>query len=85
KPDRKEFYGRADVLIRAFTGGELDARIRELQKARPELASEFDAYSERLKTLAQCLKRGGDYRYADWEIEGRATGGDPDLFKFFLE
>lgn len=85
KPDRKEFYGGVDVLIRAFTGGELDARIRELQKARPELASAFDAYSDRLKTLAQCLKRGGDYRYADWEIEGRSTGGDPDLFKFFLE
>ncbi|MFZ2054910.1 MAG: N-6 DNA methylase, partial [Candidatus Aminicenantales bacterium] len=31
KPDRKEFYGRADVLIRAFKGGELDRRIAELQ------------------------------------------------------
>jgi hypothetical protein len=85
KPDRKEFYGRADVLIRAYTGGELDARIRELHRERPVLAEEFEAYSERLKTLAAVLKGGGDYRYVDWEIEGRATGGDPDLFKFFVE
>lgn len=85
KPDRKEFYGRADVLIRAFTGGELDTRIRELHQAHPALAGEFEAYSERLKTLAQCLKGSGDYRYVDWEINGRSTGGDPDLFKFFLE
>jgi hypothetical protein len=85
KPDRKEFYGRADVLIRAYTGGELDARIRELEQAHPELRDAFDRYAERLKTLASCLKSGGDYRYVDWEVNGRSTGGDPDLFKFFLE
>lgn len=85
KPDRKEFYSQADVLIRAFTGGELDARIHELHNTHPDLAGEFEAYSDRLKTLAQCLKGGGDYRYVDWEINGRSTGGDPDLFKFFLE
>jgi hypothetical protein len=85
KPDRKEFYGRADVLIRAYTGGELDARIRELHEAHPELAAEFERYSDRLRTLATCLKGGGDYRYVDWEIDGRSTGGDPDLFKFFVE
>jgi hypothetical protein len=85
KPDRKEFYGQVDVLIRAFTGGELDARIRELERADPSLRRRFDAYAERLRTLAACLKSGGDYRYADWEIEGRSTGGDPDLFKFFVE
>jgi hypothetical protein len=85
KPDRKEFYGRADVLIRAYTGGELDARIRELHREKPGLAGAFDAYAERLKTLAAVLKGGGDYRFVDWEIAGRATGGDPDLFKFFVE
>lgn len=85
KPDRKEFYGRADVLIRAYTGGELDARIRELERLHPELSQEFDRYADRLKTLATCLKSGGDYCYVDWTINGRSTGGDPDLFKFFLE
>lgn len=37
KPDRKEFYGRYDILIRAYVGGELDRRIRELHAAHPHL------------------------------------------------
>jgi hypothetical protein len=85
KPDRKEFYGRYDVLIRAFVGGELDARIRELQATIPGLDREFEAYEERVKTIAACLKKGGDYRFQDWEVDGKSTGGDPDAFKFFVE
>jgi len=85
KPDRKEFYGRVDVLIRAYTGGELDVRIRELHTSRPELEGEFDAYADNVKTTAACLKKGGDYKFCDWEIEGKSTGGDPDLFRFFVE
>jgi hypothetical protein len=85
KPDRKEFYGRYDILIRAYVGGELDRRIRELHAAHPGLEEEFRAYEARVKTLAACLKKGGDYRFHDWEVDGRATGGDPDAFKFFVE
>lgn len=85
KPDRREFYGRADVLIRACTGGELDARIRELHAENPALKGEFDIYIERLRTIASCLKGGGDYGHVDWEVDGQSTGGDPDLFKFFVE
>jgi len=85
KPDRKEFYGRADILIRAFKGGELDRRVAELQDADPSLASAFKAYEERLKKTAFCLKKGGDFMFQDWTIEGKSTGGDPDLFKFFIE
>lgn len=85
KPDKKEFYGRKDILIRAFVGGELDRRIEDLHAAHPGLDDEFRAYSERIKTLAACLKKGGDYRFQDWEIDGKSTGGDPDVFKFFVE
>ena len=85
KPDRKEFYGRHDVLIRAFVGGELDRRIGELQATIPGLDRGFEAYEERVKTIAACLKKGGDYRFQDWEVDGKSTGGDPDAFKFFVE
>jgi hypothetical protein len=85
KPDRKEFYSRYDILIRAYVGGELDRRIRELHTTHPGLEEEFRAYETRVKTLAACLKKGGDYRFHDWELDGRATGGDPDAFKFFVE
>jgi hypothetical protein len=85
KSDRKEFYGRSDVLIRAYVGGELDRRIQELEGADPALGPGFAAYEARVKTLAACLRKGGDYRYESWEVEGRRTGGDPDTFKFFVE
>ncbi|MCX6354862.1 MAG: N-6 DNA methylase [Candidatus Aureabacteria bacterium] len=85
KPDRKEFYGRADVLIRAYTGGELDARIRELHCVDPALKVDFERYVESVKTSAAILKGCGDYTFTDWEINGRSTGGDADLFKFFVE
>jgi hypothetical protein len=85
KPDRKEFYGRQDVLIRAFVGGELDRRIEELNATVPGLERGFGAYEERVKTTAAYLRKGGDYRYQDWEVDGKSTGGDPDAFKFFVE
>lgn len=85
KPDRKEFYSRFDILIRAYSGGELDTRIRELHAENPGLSDEFESYSKRIRTIAACLKRGPDYHHVDWEIDGRSTGGDPDLFRFFLE
>ncbi|MFZ5622977.1 MAG: Eco57I restriction-modification methylase domain-containing protein [Gemmatimonadota bacterium] len=85
KPDRKEFYGAYDVLIRAFVGGELDRRIAELRESVPGLDQVFKEYEKRVRTLATCLKKGGDYRFHDWQVDGKSTGGDPDLFKFFVE
>lgn len=85
KPDRKEFYGSADVLIRVYAGGELDARIRALHAADPALVASFEEYARNKRITAACLKKGGDYRHVDWEVDGKSTGGDPDLFKFFME
>lgn len=85
KPDRKEFFARADVLIRAFVGGELDRRIKELIAAHPGLQAEFENYEKRLAEIVTVLKKGGDFAFQDWAIEGKSTGGDPDLFKYFLE
>jgi hypothetical protein len=51
----------------------------------PSLKVEFDAYTERVKTTAQILRKGPDYKYCDWIISGETTGGHPDLFKFFVE
>ncbi len=85
KPDKKEFYARHDSLIRAFVGGELDRRIQDLHGERPGLDEAFRAHETRVKTLAACLKKGWDYRLQDWEIDGKSTGGDPDVFNFFVE
>jgi len=42
-PDRKEYYSRADVLIRAYTGGELDVRIKQLNDSQPGLKDSYQA------------------------------------------
>jgi hypothetical protein len=84
-PDRKEFYGGFDVLIRAYAGGELDTRIRELNAANPGLDGKFDAYKDRINTISQVLKKGGDFPFVDWKIDGESVGGHSDLFKFFVE
>lgn len=85
KPDRKEFYGKYDVLIRAFKGKELDQRINELQKAIPSLKDGYAQYENIKKITANYLKKGGDFQYHDWLIDGKSSGGDPDLFKYFVE
>jgi hypothetical protein len=85
KPDRREFYGRYDILIRAFKGGELDGRISELHELYPELKTAYKEYEDRIKKSVIFLKKGGDFIYQDFTIDGKSTGGDPDLFKFFVE
>jgi hypothetical protein len=84
-PNRHEFYGRYDVLIRAFKGGELDKRISELKKDTPYLEDKFNAYRDRINTTASILKTGGDFSFHDWEVGGKSTGGHQDAFKYFVE
>jgi len=85
KPDKKEFYGKADILIRAYVGGELDRRIAELHEQFPGLKADFERYQARIKATAAVIKRSGDYSFHDWKVDGKTTGGDPDVFKFFVE
>ena len=84
-PNRHEFYGKYDILIRAYTGVDLDRRIRELEAAYPNLHIQFDEYRQRINTTAATLKSGGDYRFHAWMIAGQKTGGHQDAFKFFVE
>jgi hypothetical protein len=84
-PNRHEFYGQYDILIRAYKGGELDGRIAELEAADPTLGARFEAYRDRINTTAACLKNGGDYHFHEWDVDGEKTGGHQDAFKFFVE
>jgi hypothetical protein len=84
-PDRYEFYGTHDLLLRALEGGELDQRIRELDKQNPGLEAEYIAYRDRINLIADVLKQDGNFEYGDWKLNGKTTGGHQDLFKFFVE
>jgi hypothetical protein len=87
KPDRKEFYGRYDILIRAYVGGDLDRRIRELHAAHPGLEEEFRAYrgaGEDPGRLPQEGRRLPLPRLGNRWTAG-PPAGTPDAFKFFVE
>ncbi len=85
KPDKKEFYSIADVLIRNYVGEELNIRIKQLETRYGNLQGEFSIYQATIKQTATYLKKCGVYPHNTWTINGKKTGGDPDLFKFFIE
>ena len=85
KPEKNDFYGRYDILIRAYTGAAMDSRVKELQAQHPGLADEYKEYESTKKTTAAFLKKSGCYKFHDWVVDGKTTGGDVDIFKSFVE
>ena len=80
-PARKDFYARHDVLIRAFTGNDLDQRVQELHEGHPGLADEFEAYRARTRTVARVLRKSGDFPHS----EAKSGAAHEDVSKYFLD
>lgn len=80
-PSKHEFYGRVDVLIRAFKGNDLDRRIHELHALHPGLGEAFEAYRERATMVARMLRGGGDFPLA----EARSQAAHEDVAKYFVD
>ena len=80
-PARKDFYARHDVLIRAFTGDDLDRRVQELHATLPGLADEFEAYRYRTKIVASLLRKSGDFAHS----EAKSGAAHEDVSKYFLD
>jgi hypothetical protein len=80
-PSKIEFYGRYDVLIRAYKGNQLEQRISELHTEHPGLADEFAAYRERATMIAQMLRGGGDFPLA----EARSQAAHEEVAKYFVD
>ncbi|MBA5866431.1 MAG: N-6 DNA methylase [Nitrospira sp. CR1.3] len=80
-PSKHEFYGRHDVLIRAYKGNQLEQRIRELHAKHPGLSDEFAAYRERATMIAQMLRGGGDFLLA----EARSQAAHEEIAKYFVD
>jgi hypothetical protein len=98
KPERDGFYLQFDPLIRQLQGTEKNRRIERLHRERPEVEAEWEHYEAAQKGLSAVLLKGGIYAHqtaeVEEEVEGddgeatvkrKTTGGDPDLFKLFLE
>ncbi len=80
-PTKLDFYGRHDVLVRAYRGADMDRRIRELHAEHPGLAAEFSGYREQTTTAAQLLRKGGDFPLS----EARSQAAHEDLSKYFVD
>lgn len=80
-PSKHEFYGRHDVLIRAYKGNQLEQRIRELHAQHPGLSDEFAAYRERATMIAQMLRGGGDFPL----VEARSQAAHEEVAKYFVD
>nr|WP_240807123.1 N-6 DNA methylase [Polyangium spumosum] len=85
KPAKRDFYGPFSDEVANTQGPSLDRLIDRLQGERPELASGWDTYTNRIETLVEYLAEGGDYEHQSVEVNGKKTGGDPDLFRYFIE
>ncbi len=80
-PTKLEFYGRFDILIRAYAGADLDRRIHELHREQPELAGQFGAYRDRATVIARVLRQGGDFPHS----EARSQAAHEDVSKYFVD
>lgn len=81
RPKKHEFYGRHDVLIRTYTGNDLDRRMRELHAVLPGLEQGFQEYSARIVVLRNLLKQEADFPLS----EARSHLSRVDVSKYFID
>jgi type I restriction-modification system DNA methylase subunit len=85
EPKRKEFFTHYDPAIRDFQGQTLGRRIAQLAPVGSEAFRRWKSYESLESSYANLLINGGIYRYQVVPVNGKKTGGKPDLFKLFLE
>jgi hypothetical protein len=85
RPKTKEFFARYDPAIRDFQSQSLARRIAKIAPAGSAELAAWELYSDAAKSLSHLLIKGGIYDHQVVEVNDEKTGGDPDLFKLFLE
>ncbi len=85
KPAKRDFYGPFDPEIPNTQGPTLDAMITKLEARQPKLATLWDHYAHGIEAFVSYLSDSAVYRRQVALVDGRRTGGDPDLFRYFLE
>lgn len=85
KPAKRDFYRPISPEVANSQGASLNALITRLESENPELAEEWAAYEKAQKGFAAYLADCGEYRHQSCKVNGKKTGGDPDLFRYFVE
>jgi len=85
KAAKRDFYGPFDENVANRQGTSLNRLIAEMEKEKPELGRDWANYEKTIKDFNAFLTQCGAYKYQATVVEGRKTGGDPDLFRYFIE
>ncbi|MGE0082802.1 MAG: N-6 DNA methylase [Desulfococcaceae bacterium] len=85
KPAKRDFYGQFSEEVANRQGTSLNALIAEMEKENPQLAEDWQKYEKMINCMTAFLSQCGAYEFQTADVEGRKTGGDPDLFRYFTE
>ncbi len=85
KPAKRDYYGAFSEDVANTQGPSLDKLITALEAANPALRAGFEEYQARIEAYLDFLANAGMYEHQTAVVEGKKTGGDPDLFRFFVE
>jgi len=85
KPDTKAFYAPYSTEVANTQGTSIKKLVHELELKYPHLPQEWLDYENTIKKTVFFLKESQHYQYQSALVEGKKTGGDPDLFRFFIE
>lgn len=85
KPNERELFSDFDPTVWDVQGQERKRLIRNLTNDNPDAKAAWERHESETRTLAKLLLEGGLYYHQIAEVEGKRTGGDPDVFKFFTE
>ncbi len=87
KSDFKEFYSHIDERVSLYQGRALRRYVQNSGHAvkRAVLKEAWNLYATQMKSYASLLQDINVYKAQKIEVNGRSTGGDADLYKYFME
>jgi type I restriction-modification system DNA methylase subunit len=84
KPNEREFYSNYDPMIWNYQGSSRKQFIARLQTDK-FILDNWQKYEKNLNAVVRMLLESGLYVHQVAIVEGEKTGGDPDIYKFFIE
>ncbi len=85
KPAKRDFYGPFNEEVANRQGRSLDTLIAQMEKENPELEQQWAKYERVINRTNEFLSQNSAYKYQVAYVDGKKTGGDPDLFRYFTE
>lgn len=85
KADLKEFYGYYDPAVFGMQGSQLKKYVEAELVRRPELQLQWQKHRKQVQSYLRNLLTSSIYVHQNARTGERLIGGDPDLYKFFLE